>query len=115
MERRDVQRRHLMFHLRVFDADTGAQLGNIADISHTGLMITGERRLTIGRTYMLQMRLPAAIADEGDFTFPGTVAWVTDAAHPQFYDIGFRDLELAPDQRATLESLIDEFELRETT
>ena len=115
MERRDVPRRHLMFHLRVFDADTGAQLGNITDISQAGLMVTGERRLTIGRTYTLQMRLPPAIADEGEFTFPGTVAWVTEAVHPHFYDIGFRDLELQPDQRTALDALIDAFELRETT
>lgn len=113
MERRHLRRRHLMFHLRVFDAETGAHLGNLANISPNGMMIAGERRLTPGRRYRLQMALPPGVYGTEDFEFGGTVAWVADNLHPAFYDIGFRDLEMSPDERSALEALIDDFEFRD--
>lgn len=113
MERREAQRRHLMFLLRVFDAETGAQLGCITDISSAGLMVTGERPLSVDRTYRLQMRMPPGVDDGREFEFPATVAWVADDVHPDFYDIGFRDLDLGADQRAALADLIEAFELRD--
>ncbi len=113
MERRELQRRHLMFLLRVFDAETGAQLGCLTDISSAGLMITGERPLSVDRTYRLQMRMPPGVEGGRAFEFPATVAWVADDVHPDFCDIGFRDLELTTEQRAALANLIEEFELRD--
>ncbi|MEF8833424.1 MAG: PilZ domain-containing protein [Halofilum sp. (in: g-proteobacteria)] len=113
MERRELQRRHLMFLLRVFDAETGAQLGCLTDISSAGLMITGERPLSVGRTYRLQMRMPPGVEGGRDFEFPATVAWVAEDAHPDFCDIGFRGLQLTAEERAALYNLIEEFELRD--
>ncbi len=108
-----MQRRHLMFLLRVFDAETGAQLGCLSDISSVGLMITGERPLSVDRVYRLQMRMPPGVEGGRAFEFPATVAWVADDLHPDFCDIGFRDLELTEEQRAALANLIEAFELRE--
>mgnify|MGYP006428948243 CR=1 FL=1 len=102
-----------MFLLRVFDAETGAQLGCIADISSAGLMITGERPLSVERTYRLRMRMPPGVEGGRDFEFPATVAWVAADAHPDFCDIGFGELGLTDEQRATLSDLIEEFELRD--
>ncbi|WP_067561037.1 PilZ domain-containing protein [Halofilum ochraceum] len=113
MERREVPRRHLMFLLRVFDAETGAQLGCITDISSAGLMVTGERPLSVDRTYRLQMRMPPGVDGGREFEFPATVAWVADDVHPDFCDIGFRDLELTAEQRTALTDLIEAFELRD--
>lgn len=113
MERRESQRRHLMFLLRVFDAETGAQLGCLTDISSAGLMLTGERPLTVERTYRLQMRMPPGVEGGREFEFPATVAWVADDVHPDFCDIGFRDLNLTPEQHAAMANLIEEFELRD--
>lgn len=113
MERRTIRRRHLMFHLRVFDAETGEQLGLLSDISSAGLRLTGERHLPIDRTYRLQMRMPPAIANGRRFEFPATVAWIEDDQLTEFCDIGFRDMALEEDQRRALERLIDTFELRD--
>ncbi len=111
MERRELKRRHLMFLLRVFDAETGAQLGCLTDISSAGLMVTGERPLSVDRRYRLQMRMPPGVEGGREFEFPATVAWVAGDVHPDFVDIGFRDLELTTEQRAALTNLIEEFEL----
>lgn len=113
MERRDIERRHLMFLLRVFDAETGAQLGCLTDISSEGLMLTGERPLTVDRTYRLQMHMPPGVERGRLFEFPGTVAWVAGDIHPDFYDIGFRDLDMPEEQRSALKGMIEDFAMRD--
>lgn len=102
-----------MFHLRVFDATSGDQLGFLSDISNAGMRITGERYLPSGRTYRLQMRMPPAIANGECFEFPATTAWAEDDPLTEFWDIGFRDMALDEHQRRSLARLIDAFELRE--
>lgn len=112
-ERRDIHRRHLMFHLRVYDTDSGHELGTLTDVSPDGLMVTGERRLTLGRRFHMFMRLPPALSAHERIDFSATVAWSSNEANPAFHDSGFRDLELDDKDREVLESLMDEFDLRE--
>ena len=113
MERRDIERRHLMFLLRVFDAETGAQLGCLTDISSEGLMLTGERPLTVDRIYRLQMHMPPGVEHRRQFEFAATVAWVARDVHPAFYDIGFRELDMPDEQRSALEGMIEDFAMRD--
>ncbi len=112
-ERRDIHRRHLMFHLRVYDADSGRELGTLTDVSPEGLLVTGDRRLTLGRRFRMFMRLPPALTARERIDFSATVAWSNNQANPAFHDTGFRDLELDGEDRGILESLMDEFDLRE--
>lgn len=102
-----------MFHLRVFDGDTGEPLGNLVDISPEGLMITGEQSLTPGTRHRLRMHLPVEIVRDNDIEFAATVAWSSDELSPGLYDSGFRDLEMPAPQRGRLEALIDEYDLRD--
>lgn len=112
-ERRDIHRRHLMFHLRVYDADSGRELGTLTDVSPEGLLVTGDRRLTLGRRFRMFMQLPPALAAHERIDFAATVAWSSNEVNPAFHDTGFRDLELDEADRAVLEALMDEFDLRE--
>ena len=113
VERRDIQRRHLMFHLRVYDADSGRELGTLTDVSPEGLMVTGEQRLTLGRRFRMFMRLPPALSSHPEIEFAATVAWSSNEINPAFWDTGFRDLELDDDDREVLKALMDEFDLRD--
>ena len=112
-KRRDIHRRHLMFHLRVFDADSGRELGTLTDVSPGGLMVTGEQRLTLGRRFHMFMRLPPALSAHPKIEFAATVAWSSNEVNPAFWDSGFRDLELEDADRQVLEGLMDEFDLRD--
>ena len=57
-DRRGIKRRHLIFHLRVFDRETGEKLGHVVDISAEGMMLVSESAIDVDRDYKLQMRLP---------------------------------------------------------
>ncbi|MDZ7747840.1 MAG: PilZ domain-containing protein [Halofilum sp. (in: g-proteobacteria)] len=112
-ERRAMRRRHLMFHLRVFDATSGQPLGNLVDITPGGLMITGEQGLAPGERRRLRMHLPIEIFDKAELAFAATVAWSSDEVSPGLYDTGFRDLEMPDEDRSRLGALIDEYDLRD--
>jgi hypothetical protein len=113
-ERRAIRRRHLMFHLRVFDAASGEPLGNLVDITPNGLMITGERACAPGERRRLRMHLPVPVFDRADLEFSATVVWSSDELSPGLFDTGFRDLEMDHADRGRLERLIDEYDLRDT-
>ena len=113
-ERRAIRRRHLMFHLRVFDASTGEPLGNLVDITPEGLMVTGEEGCTPGERCHLRMHLPVEVFDQATLEFSATVVWCSDDMSPGLYDTGFKDLEMPAHQRERLEALIDEYDLRDT-
>jgi len=112
-DRRTLRRRHLMFHLRVFDAGTGEHLGNLFDITPDGLMSNSERALRPGDRRALEMHLPVDILGAEHIAFTGTVAWSNDDICPGLYDTGFRDLEMAAAHRDRLETMIDEFGMRD--
>lgn len=113
-ERRAMRRRHLMFHLRVFDADSGEQIGNVFDITPEGLMVTGEQRQTLGQRRRLVMFLPVDVQGAERIDFAGTVAWSNDDICPGLFDTGFRDLEMESVDRERIAAVIDEFGMRET-
>lgn len=108
-ERRRLPRRHLMFHLRVFDTVTGRYLGNLFDVSHDGLMIIGEEPLPVGHRCSLEMRLPIEIHGRGRVSFAATPAWTSDNIQPGVYETGLGNLEMEDSDRAALERLIAQY------
>lgn len=112
-ERRGFRRRHLMFHLRVYQADTGLELGTLVNVSPDGLMITGEHRCTLDRDFTMYMALPASISQRERVDFSAQVAWSNNDVNPEFYDTGFRNLELDPVDREALMRLMEEFDIQD--
>lgn len=112
-DRRDLRRRHLMFHLRVYDADTRREIGALTDVSPDGMMVTGERRMTLGQKRRMYMELPRALSAHEHIEFSAVVAWSSNEVNPAFYDTGFRDLVVDPEDRAALIQLMEEFDLKD--
>lgn len=108
-ERRRLPRRHLMFHLRVFDTVSGEYVGNLFDISHDGLMIVGEEPMVTGQRRSLEMRLPVELYGRGRVEFAATPAWIRNDIQPTLYDIGLGDLRMEDSDRDVLERLIAEY------
>lgn len=108
-ERRRLPRRHLMFHLRVFDTTTGEHVGNLFDISHDGIMLVGEKPLPVGERRSLEMHLPVEVFGRGRIGFAATPAWSSNDIQPELYDIGLGQLRMEDADRAVLERLIAEY------
>lgn len=107
MEQRKIPRRHLFFYLRVFDRETGQQLGNLVDITAEGVMLVSEHPFELGNLYRLRMELPSEVFAQGRLDFDAECLWSGNGVNPSFYDSGFRLLEIDEDARLCVHYLIE--------
>lgn len=106
---RRVERRHLVFYLRVFDGMGSRVIGHIVDISSRGLMLISDNPVAINEDYRLRMRLPAEIVDKDEIVINATSRWCKQDENPDFYITGFQIHELTPDIEKYITCLIEDF------
>jgi len=106
---RKVERRHLVFYLRVFDGMGSKVIGHIVDISAQGLMLISDDPLPVHEDYRLRMRLPAEIVDRDELVLNATSRWCRQDDNPDFFITGFQISDLTPDVEKYISCLIEDF------
>ncbi len=113
-ERRKLKRKYLMFYTRVFNRKTGEMLGNLSDLTVEGLMLIGEQALPVHTLFDLRMDLPDG------FGFPrrhldmtGKTMWTAPDVDPNFFNTGFHLEQVAEEDVAIIERLVEDYGLRE--
>jgi len=109
MERRKLERRQLIYYLRVFDRDTGELLGHLVDITTEGVMLISEAPLEADKVFHLKMRLPEQMAGSREVGFDAVSRWSKQDVNPDFYDTGFQFMDISPENKEIIEDLIYEF------
>lgn len=110
---RQVNRKYLVFYLRVFDGMSSKILGHLVDISEKGIMLVGDNPIPVGEDYRLRMRLPTHMKDQSEIIFTATSRWCKSDANPDFFIAGFQIHELEPAARELIGSLIKDFSYHE--
>ena len=54
-EKRKLNRRHLIYYLRVFDRDTSILIGHLVDITAEGIMLISEDPIETDNIFQLKM------------------------------------------------------------
>jgi hypothetical protein len=103
---RKIQRRHLIYYLRVFEQDTDRQLGSLVDITPEGIMLVSDKPVELGRTYSLRMELPTEVYNEGTMLFDAVCVWSKNDVNPEFYDSGFKLVGVGPEQELCIKHLM---------
>jgi hypothetical protein len=112
-ERRKLKRRHLLYYLRVYNAQTGRLLGHLVDISPGGVMVMSQHRRRIGRTLTIRMVLPNQPRRVKLLEFEATAKWCRRDVNPDFWDTGFETAGLTRKQAADLETLVEDYGFRD--
>ena len=112
-ERRKIQRRHLIYYLRVFERGTGQLVGHLVDISTEGLMLLSEEPIETDRVFYLRMTLPTEIHSSAHVTFNGRSIWCKPDNSPDFYATGFSFEEVTTKDIRVIENLIKAYGLKE--
>jgi hypothetical protein len=112
-ERRQIKRRHLLYYLRVYNAQSGRLLGHLVDISPGGVMVMSQNRRKLGRTVTLRMVMPTQPRRAKLLEFEATVKWCRKDVNPDFWDTGFEATGLTRRQAAELETLVDDYGFRD--
>jgi len=112
-EKRKITRRFLLYYMRVYDATTRQQIGNMVDITPRGIMVVSEHPIPDEQTSRLRMELTNEVADKPFMEFSARSKWCEPDVIPDMYNTGFEILDLAPEDSKIILQIIDEFGFRD--
>jgi hypothetical protein len=109
MRTRRLERAHLIYFLRVFDSHSGDLLGQMVDLTPSGIMVIGESAITPRQKYQLRMDLPHNVAAGRHLTVEARCKWCRRDVSGDFYNIGFLIVEMSPEAHRVVDDLIERF------
>ena len=112
-EKRALERRHLLYYLRVWDTAEDKMIGHIADVSTDGLMLVGEQKIDLDKTFNLKVMLPNP-SDDGEpesIQFVAKSCWSSNDVNKLFYDTGFQFVDIPVETSEKLQDIIKEYAL----
>lgn len=110
-ERRKIERKYLIYYLRVFDRNTNLFMGNLVDITTKGLMIMSETPIKQNTVFAMAMDIPEPIGGCKKITFEAKSIRCEQDSNPVFYNTGFQFVTIDDDDVETIQTLIEEFSI----
>lgn len=107
--KRQLKRVHLIYYLRIFDTDTGENLGHLVDITTEGIMMISEEQIPNGKDFSFRMQLPTTITGRDEINFKALCLWCKKDVNPDFYVSGFKIKEISAHEVKTITSLINAY------
>ncbi len=108
-ENRRLKRWYLVMYLRVYDQDTETLLGHIVDINKDGLRLVSDHPIATQRTFRLWVDIPKEDATHQRIFLEAESMWCGKDINPDFYDTGFRIINMGSSALLQLQLLIEEF------
>lgn len=113
-EKRRLKRRHLIFYLRVFNAQSDELMGYLVDLTSAGLMIMSEKPIESGKKYKLRMDLPKEYNERLDLEFDAESVWTNTDINPDFYNTGFKFYNVSQEAKQVIEDIIEDLGFENT-
>ena len=111
LNKRKHVRNNLIHDFEVIDKDTGAILGDLADITIEGIMLICDAPMEINKLYHLQVNLEGKVDNLSSISVKAKTVRCIDTDIDEIYSVGFQILEIDPSCRTALQHLIDEYGL----
>jgi len=108
-DNRQLKRVHLIYYLRIFDNNTGSNIGHLVDITTQGIMMISEEPVPIGKDFSFRMQLPATITGREEIQFSARCLWCKKDFNPDFYVSGYQIQEITPQKVKTITALINSY------
>ena len=108
-DKRKVERKYLVFYLRVFEGKENRVLGHVANISSRGIMLLSDNPIPVGEEYPLRMRLPSLAGERNEIVFEAISRWSKKDSNPDFYLTGFEISRLSVSEEKENLQLLEEF------
>ncbi len=113
-EKRAIERRHLVFYLRVFDELSSKIIGHLADISAGGIMLVSEKAIKVDKDFRLRIKLPKEVVGRGEIVIDATSCWARPDSNPDFFVTGFKITALEADLEKQIQILVRDFSMEES-
>jgi hypothetical protein len=112
-DKRKIKRRFLLYYMRIYDAATRQQIGNLVDITPLGIMVVSEKPLPEGQTTRLRMELTNDVAEKPFMEFSAHSKWCEPDITPNMYNTGYEILDLPVEDAEIIQRIIDQFGFRD--
>lgn len=112
-ERRDSNRRHLIFNIAVINLATGEEIGRLADISTEGLLIASPIKLPLKERLKLTFVLPESCSHHDNVEFEAESRWHKDDANPDYELTGYEVMQPAEEYKKLCQILVREIGFRD--
>lgn len=110
-EQRHLQRRHLIYYLRVHEGTSSRVVGHVVDISPHGLKLITEQPVPVRERRRLRMSFPGIGSSRDELIFDAVCKWCRQDENPAFYLVGFQIQDLMPEDASFIQGMISEFGL----
>ena len=108
-EKRKLERRHLIYYLRVFDDKTNKLLGHLVDISTQGFMLISEEPIETNHTFQMRMDVSPEIIQDNCIHFAARSLWSREDINPDFYNTGFQIIRITIESVKIIDHMIEKF------
>jgi len=108
LEKRKLNRRHLIYYLAVMEQGTDISIGFVVDITQQGIMVMSSMPLAVDRVYHLKMLVNEDDAKHKYLYFDASSKWCNKSPNSDFYDTGFELLNLDTSAFGELDAIIEE-------
>ncbi len=106
-ERREVERKYLVYYLRVFDGMSSKVLGHIINLSSRGAMLLSDDPIAVNNDFRLRIQLPAEASERRDLMLDATSLWCKKDTNPNFFLAGFQIHDLKLSEKNDILHLLD--------
>jgi hypothetical protein len=113
-EKRKVRRRSLEYDFEVVERETGMTVGKIVNISLEGMMLIATDSQVSDTVNELQIRLPETINDKKTIDCKAKCMWCKKNGVTDFYEAGFRLVDIHENDIKAIVSLIARYRLLES-
>jgi len=112
-ERRKQERKNLVAYTQVFDLYGGNLIGYLGDLTVSGAMIISEKPMKPDTEISLAIELPELPGIKTvRMNLAARVAWCQQDLSPQYFNIGFEFKQVPPEQKALIETIIENYQFR---
>lgn len=96
--------------LRLFDRNTGMNMGRLVNISQDGFKLAMREDMAVGSRYPISMVLPETLAGSNTMSFDAQAVWCCPAEDmPGEYRVGFKIVRINENDQRVLLQLIDKY------
>ena len=107
--KRKLERKELVFFLKVFGKKTNRLFGDLVDITIEGIKLIGEKPIKTKVIFQLKMDLPRKINGEREISFNAKSTWCRKDERTNYYNTGFQLTSITANDVARIENLIEEY------
>jgi len=105
--RRREERHHLIHYLRIFDRNTGEELGNLVNINTGGVMIISGSPIAEDALLELRMEFPEEFEGRCEMEFDARSVWVKVDENPDWFAMGLKSTNISEMDLDLLKRLIE--------